>query len=61
MATTRAAINKSENDLLVQWSRQASVDEKKAVFVADIFKRLIDRHVKEYGNAVPQPVENDSK
>lgn len=59
MATTRAAINKPDNDLLVSWSRQATVEEKKPVFVADIMKRLIERHVKENGNAVPKPVSDN--
>lgn len=61
MATTRAAINKTDNDLLVSWSRQATVDEKKPVFVADIMKRLIERHVKENGNAAPQRISDNCK
>jgi len=54
MAVTRAAITKNDNEVVVAWSRLASVQEAKAITVAEILARLVENHIKANGNAVPK-------
>lgn len=54
MAVTRAAITKNDNEVVVAWSRLASVEEAKAITVAEILARLVENHIKANGNAVPK-------
>jgi hypothetical protein len=61
MAVTRAAITRSDNEVVVAWSRLASVEESKAITVAEILARLIENHIKANGNAVPKRTGGDSE
>lgn len=61
MSVTRAAITTEDNSKVVQWARQASADENKAVTVAEILARLIENHEKANGNAVPKRIKGSSE
>lgn len=61
MAVTRAAITKNDNEVVVAWSRLASVQEAKAITVAEILARLIENHIKANGNAVPKRTGRNGK
>lgn len=61
MAVTRAAITIKDNEQVVRWSRLASVEENKAVTVAEILARLIENHIREHGNAVPKRFDENSR
>ena len=53
MSVTRAAITKSDNEVVLQWSRIASAQEQKAVTVAEILARLIEAHRRSNGVVPP--------
>jgi len=53
MTVTRAAINKRDNEIVLQWSRIASAQEAKAVTVAEILSRLIQGHIGSNGDVPP--------
>lgn len=55
-ATVRAAISVEDNTKIVAWARQASVDEQRPVFVAEIMKRLIGLHEEINGDVPPKPI-----
>lgn len=56
MAVTRAAINKKDNEIVLQWSRIASAKEAKAVTVAEILARLIQGHIRSCGDVPPRRI-----
>lgn len=61
MAVTRAAINKKDNETVLQWSRIASAKEAKAVTVAEILARLIEGHTRSNGDVPPTRIAEPSK
>jgi hypothetical protein len=61
MAVTRAAITTTDNETVVRWSRLASVEENKAVTVAEILARLVENHIRANGNAVPKRLDENSE
>jgi hypothetical protein len=61
MAVTRAAITTKDNETVVKWSRLASVEENKAITVAEILSRLVENHIRANGNAVPKRPDESSK
>lgn len=61
MAVTRAAINKNDNEIVLQWSRIASAEEARAVTVAEILGRLIEGHIGSNGDVPPKRTGKPSK
>ena len=60
-ATVRAAIAVEDNTKIVAWARQASVDEQRPVFVAEIMKRLIALHEEINGDVPPKPTKGSGE
>lgn len=54
MSVTRCSIKSGDNQQVLAWSRQATVDEGKAVFTSDILSRLVQEHLKNYGDVPPR-------
>jgi len=61
MAVTRAAITRTDNETVLRWSRQASVNENRAVTVAEILARLVLAHKRSSGDEPPKPTEGISE
>lgn len=60
MKTTRTAISIEDNEQIQVWARLASVQENKAVFSAEILRRLICNHKRTFNDEPPRDPAKES-